>query len=165
MTFCADWFPPPGIPTAGVGHAVLVVDDEPVVRDVARHCLTELGYRVFEADGQAEAVAVLEAAKIDLVLLDVVMPGRNGVEIAELIRRRWPDPGIVFMSAHSDRVLLEHGLGAGQCALLEKPFTCQELVAATERALDRRHQPHRRVGLLRGRASGMAPPTPDESDR
>jgi DNA-binding NtrC family response regulator len=141
MTFPDDWFPRPQVPTPGLGHSVLVVDDEEIVRHVAHRYLTNAGYRVFEADNMAEAFAVLERARIDLVLMDVVMPAPDGVMIAALIHRRWPEQRILFMSAHSDEVLLEHQIGEGLRDFLIKPFTRDELVMAIARALDRRRAP------------------------
>jgi len=67
--------------------------------------------------------------------MDVVMPAPDGVALAGLIRRRWPDQRILFMSAYSDRVLLERGVGEWQRDLLIKPFTRDELIAAVEQAL------------------------------
>ncbi len=135
MTFSDTWFPPSGGAAPGIGRCVLVVDDEEVVRRVAHRYLTGAGYRVFESASPGETLAVLEETRVDLVLMDVVMPAPDGVALAGLIRRRWPDQRILFMSAYSDRVLLERGVGEWQRDLLIKPFTRDELIAAVEQAL------------------------------
>ena len=86
---------------------VLVVDDERISRHVASRMLRELGLRVLEADGAEEALDVFRISQhpIDLVLLDVVMPETDGVELAEQILALQPAQRIIFMSAHPAEVL------------------------------------------------------------
>jgi DNA-binding response OmpR family regulator len=120
---------------------VLVVDDERIVRVIAVRYLSEAGYRVFEADTFAEAWYVVERTRIDLVLLDVVMPGLSGPDMAKLIRHNWPAQRVLFMSAHSDQVLADEGLEPWNTDVLVKPFTSLELLAAIETASTRQQAP------------------------
>ena len=103
---------------------VLVVDDERVARRIATRILTEEGFRVLEADGAAEAVEVLGQARgrVDLVMLDVVMPGTDGVELTETILAEWPDQRLLYMSAYPAEILVKHGLKD-----LDVPFLRQAL--------------------------------------
>src|ERR687896_1430052 len=82
-------------------RSVLVVDDAGVVRRLSFRVLSEAGYRVFEAAGAVEALEVMAMlhGHLDLVLVDVVMPEVNGVDLVRLIRERWEEPAILFMSA------------------------------------------------------------------
>jgi len=116
---------------------VLVVDDERVSRHVASRMLRELGLRVLEADGAEEALDVFRISHgpIDLVLLDVVMPEIDGVELAEQILAHRPGQRIVFMSAHPAEVLAEHGLQDLDVLFLAKPYTMEELLSKVRQAM------------------------------
>jgi two-component system cell cycle sensor histidine kinase/response regulator CckA len=117
-----------------------VVDDEELARRIAFRTLSEEGYRVFEADGRDEAVQVLMevGGRVDLVLLDVVMPRYDGVEVGEIIRALWPGQRLLYMSAHPAEVLAEHGLTDLDVPFLAKPYTRAELLGKVEEALRRR---------------------------
>ncbi|MGH7630051.1 MAG: response regulator [Gemmatimonadales bacterium] len=121
----------PGAKTA------LVVDDVGIVRQLAFRLLSEAGFRVFEAASALEALEVLEMARgrVDLVLVDVVLGEVNGVDLVRLIREQWPEPRIVFMSAHPAEVLVREGLANPNVLFLAKPFTRQELFEIIRRAL------------------------------
>jgi CheY-like chemotaxis protein len=119
---------------------ILVVDDERVSRRVAYRILSEEGYRVLEAENYPETLAVLSQARgrIDLVMIDVVMPECDGVELARLILEEWPDQRVLYMSAHPAEVLVRHGLTSLDVPFLAKPYTRGEVLAKVHEALDRR---------------------------
>jgi CheY-like chemotaxis protein len=129
-------FPPPYL-------TVLVVDDERISRHVASRMLRELGLRVLEADGAEEALDVFRISQhpIDLVLLDVVMPETDGVELAEQILAHRPGQPIIFMSAHPAEVLSEHGLQDLDVIFLAKPYTMDELLAKVRQAMPEESAP------------------------
>jgi CheY-like chemotaxis protein len=116
---------------------VLVVDDAGVVRRLSFRILSEAGYRVFEAAGAVEALEVLAMLRgnVDLVLVDVLMPEVNGVDLVRLVREQWDAPAILFMSAYPAEVLAREGLKDLRVQFLAKPFTRSELLSAAERAL------------------------------
>jgi CheY-like chemotaxis protein len=118
-------------------RTVLVVDDAGVVRRLTFRVLSETGFRVFEAAGAVEALEVLAMlhGRVDLVLVDVVMPEVNGVDLVRLIRERWEQPAILFMSAYPAEVLAREGLKDLRVQFLAKPFTRDELLRAVERTL------------------------------
>ena len=118
---------------------MLVVDDERVARRIATRILTEEGFRVLEADGAAEAVEVLGQARgrVDLVMLDVVMPGTDGVELTDTILAEWPDQRLLYMSAYPAEILVRHGLKDLDVPFLAKPFTRVELLKKVKSALRR----------------------------
>lgn len=115
----------------GGSERILVVEDEPEIRnDVARQ-LKSLGYDVVEAADGAAGLAALEAAEApyDMLLTDVVMPGPlNGKALAETVSRRWPGTAIAFMSGYSD--------GTVESSLLTKPFRKHDLARHVREALD-----------------------------
>lgn len=118
---------------------VLVVDDERISRHVASRMLRELGLRVLEADGAEEALDVFRITQhpIDLVLLDVVMPETDGVELAEQILALRPAQRIIFMSAHPAEVLAEHGMDNLEVLFLAKPYTMEELRTRVGQSMER----------------------------
>ena len=116
---------------------MLVVDDVRVARRIAVRILSEEGYRVLEADGADEALEVLSEARgrVDLVLLDVVMPNGDGVALTKSIRAEWPDQRLLYMSAHPAEILARHGLKDLNVPFLAKPYTRTELLTKMESAL------------------------------
>jgi two-component system response regulator ResD len=122
------------------GARVLVVDDEPIVREVVTRYLQRAGYEVdTAADGDA-ALAAFEAEPPDLVLLDLMLPRRDGFEVFVGLRRRWPTPVIMLTARgeETDRVL---GLEMGADDYVAKPFSPKELVARVGAVLRRAPAP------------------------
>jgi two-component system cell cycle sensor histidine kinase/response regulator CckA len=128
----------PSTPYIPLIRTVLVVDDAGVVRRLSFRVLSEAGYRVFEAASAVEALEVLAMLRghLDLVLVDVVMPEVNGVDLVRMIRERWHEPSILFMSAYPAEVLAREGLKDLRVQFLAKPFTRDELLGAVSRALE-----------------------------
>jgi DNA-binding response OmpR family regulator len=123
-----------------LGATILVVDDERVARRLLYRALTEEGYRVFEAASAEEALSVLELANryVHLIMLDVVMPVVDGVQLGRRILSRWPSLPLLYMSAHPAEILVQHGLDDAQVHFLAKPYTHDELIGKVESAIDRR---------------------------
>lgn len=119
---------------------ILVVDDEQMSRRLAYRILTEEGYRVLEADGGPEALEVLRLARgqVDLLIVDVVMHGCDGVELARQVLEQWPDQHVVYMSAHPAEVLMRHGLPSLDVPFLAKPYTRDEALSKVREALESR---------------------------
>jgi two-component system, cell cycle sensor histidine kinase and response regulator CckA len=128
------------LPFPRIATTILVVDDERISRRLAYRILSEEGYRVLEAESAAEALDVLSKARgrVDLVLVDVVMPECDGVMLARLIRDEWADQRLLYMSAHPAEVLVRHGLESLDTPFLAKPYTRDEALTKVAEALDRR---------------------------
>ena len=123
---------------------LLVVDDDPDLRDSLKRALGYAGYNVESASNGADAVTSLSRSPVDLVILDVLMPMMNGLEACGELRRKGDDTPVLVLTARDsvdDRV---DGLDAGADDYLVKPFALRELVARV-RALLRRTQPEREV--------------------
>jgi PAS domain S-box-containing protein len=133
----------PDIPSSeGGNEAILVVEDDPLVRQQATRLLTGLGYKTAEAAGPAEALTMIDSGtEFDLVFTDVVMPGMNGWQLAEQVRRRQPDARIVFTSGYTENTLVDEGRIPNGVLLLSKPYRKQELARIVRRALDRAAAP------------------------
>jgi signal transduction histidine kinase/ActR/RegA family two-component response regulator len=125
---------PPAEPGAAGRLHVLVVDDEPEVRDLLAELVGADGHRVTACASAAEALARLEAAGADLVITDLGMPGMSGLELAEAVRRRWPDLPVGMVTGWGETADRERSAAAGVLAVLGKPFQRPELRALLARA-------------------------------
>jgi two-component system cell cycle sensor histidine kinase/response regulator CckA len=127
------------LPDVRTSPSILVVDDQPTVRRMAHRLLSEWGFRVFEAESGEEAMEVLETARagVQLVIVDVVMPLADGVQVTRHIQERWPAQRTLYMSAHPAEVLAEYGLSELDVPFLAKPFTRDELLTKVSEALSR----------------------------
>jgi two-component system, cell cycle sensor histidine kinase and response regulator CckA len=125
------------LPDVRSAPSILVIDDQATVRRMAHRLLSEWGFRVFEAESGEEAVEVLDTARagVQLVIVDVVMPLKDGVEVTAEIRKRWPGQRILYMSAHPAEVLVQHGVTQLDAPFLAKPFTRDELLTKVSEAL------------------------------
>ena len=125
------------LPDVRHSPSILVVDDQPTVRRMAHRLLSEWGFRVFEAESGEEAIEVLETARagVQLVIVDVVMPLADGVQVTSMIRERWPNQRTLYMSAHPAEVLVEYGLTKLDAPFLAKPFTRDELLTKVSEVL------------------------------
>ena len=119
-------------------ETILVVEDQPEVRDFACGVLRTLGYRVLDAGGGAEAIRVAEAATepIHLLLTDVIMPGMTGRDVAERLQSRDPRMKVLYMSGYSNDVVLDRGVLQAGVGYMAKPFSPDELADKVRRALD-----------------------------
>src|SRR6516164_9202273 len=121
-------------------HRVLIAEDEALIRLDLAEMLREEGYEVVgqAGDGQ-EAVELADSLKPDLVIMDVKMPRRDGIDAASEIARKRIAP-IVVLTAFSQRELVERARDAGAMAYLVKPFSATDLVPAIEVAVSRFHE-------------------------
>jgi PAS domain S-box-containing protein len=120
---------PHGKQPSTASETVLLVEDDERVRALVGNILKKGGYRVLEAE-HAEQAAEIDATHtgtIDLLLTDVVMPGRNGRELAELIVQRRPAIRVLFMSGYSNDAVLMRGVRATGAQFIQKPFTIDAL--------------------------------------
>jgi DNA-binding response OmpR family regulator len=120
-----------------VGHHVLVVDDDPTVSDVVRRYLEQDGCAVRLAADGAAGLAAVAAERPDLVVLDLMMPGIDGLEVCRRLRRQLPDLPVIMLTAlgeEADRVL---GLEVGADDYVTKPFSPRELVLRIRSVLRR----------------------------
>jgi two-component system KDP operon response regulator KdpE len=118
---------------------VLVVDDEPPIRRLLRTTLTADGYRVVEVDNAALASRLLASEKPDLVILDLGLPDRSGLELIPDIRKTSPVPIVVLSARHDERSKVE-ALDLGADDYVAKPFSMAELLARMRAALRHAYQ-------------------------
>jgi twitching motility protein PilT len=119
---------------------IVVVDDEPGCRRLAIACAEQSGYRAREAASAIDALALLELEPADLVVLDISMPGDDGLVLARTIHERFPATVIVMATATADFHAAAEAMRAGAVDYLVKPLTPEGLGAAIERGLERRRR-------------------------
>jgi signal transduction histidine kinase/ActR/RegA family two-component response regulator len=135
----------PAVAPEGVvrlGASVLVVEDQPEVRELAVVALRRAGYEVFEASDGDEAAARFHdrASSLALLLTDVVMPGLNGRELAQRLRAANPDLLVIFMSGYAHEILDQQELVGPGTTFVAKPFTPGALVRHVDALLRSRQQ-------------------------
>jgi CheY-like chemotaxis protein len=134
--------PAPAEPAELVGgtETVLIVEDEAAVRDLAARVLRERGYTVYTAASVDEALARLRRPDqgIELLITDVVLPGRSGTALAEEAARVRPELPVLFMSGYAHSTLARQGVLDPELILIEKPFTGATLTRKVRQALDTR---------------------------
>jgi len=126
------------------GHApggtetILLAEDEDVVRIIARDILRECGYRVIETPGPAEALAACRngVGTFDLLLTDVVMPGKTGVALYEELTAERPGLRVLFMSGYTDQAVMQQGIIGKGAPFIQKPFTPTSLSRKVREVLD-----------------------------
>jgi PAS domain S-box-containing protein len=119
-------------------EVVLVVEDEPAVRQFSLDALSELGYQVLEADSAANALRLLEAhPEIVLLFTDVIMPDVNGAKLAEQARRLRPDLKVLFTTGYTRNAVVHNGVLDAGVDLIGKPFTLEALSAKLRAVLER----------------------------
>jgi two-component system KDP operon response regulator KdpE len=115
---------------------VLVVDDEPQIRRALRLVLRANGYEVTEVAGGEAALDVLATADFDLMILDLMLPDMDGVEVCQRVRE-WSRLPVVVLSAHGDEEVKVRALDEGADDFVTKPFSAPELLARMRSALRR----------------------------
>jgi two-component system, cell cycle sensor histidine kinase and response regulator CckA len=123
---------------AGGDETVLLVEDEPAVREFAVAALREKGYAVVEAVNGAEGLHLARQhdGKIDLVLTDVVMPVMGGKEMADALHASHPDTKVLFTSGYTDDALVQHGVLRPDIKFLQKPYMTATLTRKVREVLD-----------------------------
>ena len=119
-------------------ETILLTEDEPLVRTLARKVLELARYRVLVAASGAEALALAERHEgpIHLLLTDVVMPEMNGRELAHRLASLRPDARVLYMSGYADEAIAQHGVLDPGTAFLQKPFTPDGLARKVREVLD-----------------------------
>jgi DNA-binding response OmpR family regulator len=130
------------------GIRILVVDDEPSVCLALEGVLSRQGYQVATAANGDEALKFMERLPVDLALLDLNMPGMDGIQLMGEIRRRWPRTQIMILTGYGTLETALTALRQGAHDYLLKPSSPHDIIASVERGLEERHKERRRQDLL-----------------
>ena len=121
----------------GRGETILIVEDDDGVREYAAEILRDLNYQVLEARDSASALKLIDAEKnFDLLLTDVVLPGKNGRELATEVEKRRPGIKVIFMTGYSRNAIVHHGRLDRDTELIPKPLTEAVLARRIRLVLD-----------------------------
>jgi len=116
---------------------ILVVDDTPVMLEVLERTLAEEGHRVFTAPGVAEALNIIDATPVDLVITDIRMPKVTGLDLVRHIRGNFKDTEVMVITGYPSIEGAVKAVKTGAEEYLAKPFTDEEFLAAVSRSLDK----------------------------
>jgi len=118
---------------------IMIVDDDPILRLVASEMLSQHGYAVSEAEDGEVALRKMALARPDLVILDMLMPNKEGIETIRDIKRRWPETKVIAISGGGKgldtRYLLGMASALGADAVFEKPLRASGFVEIVQAAL------------------------------
>jgi two-component system cell cycle sensor histidine kinase/response regulator CckA len=118
-------------------ETVLLVEDAPMIRRLARQIMTRAGYTVVEAGDANQAMELVKKyPRLDVLLTDLIMPGPSGVELAEQLKVARPGIRVLFMSGYTDNAIVRNGMLGESAAFLQKPFTPEELLRKLRNVID-----------------------------
>ena len=129
---------------------ILVIDDDPGIREYLEALASRHGYDVFTVGDGEKALESLDETRPDIVTLDVVLPGIDGLETLRLLKQRLPDVPVIMLSGHGQARTIVEAMRRGASDFLRKPFEVEELELAFQKALER-HALKEEVEHLRGR--------------
>jgi PAS domain S-box-containing protein len=124
-------------PPRGAGEVILLVEDDPSLRELVQELLQGAGYTVLAASDGAEALRIASEREtaVDLLLTDVIMPGLSGRAVADRLRDRWPRLRVLFMSGYSDEAISRKGILDPGFRYIQKPFNETALAEAVRSAV------------------------------
>jgi len=118
--------------------SILIIDDEPPVRDVLRLMLSENGYRVYEAESGKKGIELFRLHNPDIVLTDVHMPDGSGLEVTKSIKTMWHDADVVIMTGFGSEEVVIEALRSGASNYIKKPIEVKELLNILESIIFKR---------------------------
>lgn len=124
-----------GQPVQQTDESILVVDDDPLIRDLLVQFLSLRGYRALGVSDGHEALKMVEDRPPDMMLLDLIMPGMSGIEVLQALRDREYPGGIVIMTGSHNEELLEEAWALGPQEVLVKPIDLERLLTAIQLVL------------------------------
>jgi DNA-binding NtrC family response regulator len=116
---------------------VLLVEDEPRLRELLGDVVPEMGFETLVVRTGEEAVRAMAADPRDILLLDLHLPGRGGMDVFAEVRQRWPPTQVIVLTAYGDLALAQEAIRLGVTDFLTKPFHLSDVEAALDRARQR----------------------------
>jgi two-component system, OmpR family, alkaline phosphatase synthesis response regulator PhoP len=129
--------PAPEANGGNMGRSVLIVDDEPNIVRSLQFLMAQAGYEVRVARDGEQALEEIAKSQPDLVLLDAMMPRRDGFDVCQTIRAnpRWADVRVIMLTAKGREIEREKGMAMGADDYITKPFSTKEVMAQVEKVL------------------------------
>jgi len=120
--------------------SILAIDDEPSILGILEGILTDEGYRMFAAVSGPKGLSILMREKIDTVLLDVWMPGMDGIETLEKIKKIYPEVSVILLSGHGNKETVAKAFQLGASDFLSKPISLDNLLDSIKEVTRKRQQ-------------------------
>ncbi|MCU0668807.1 MAG: sigma-54 dependent transcriptional regulator [Myxococcota bacterium] len=136
-------------------YRMLVVDDDEGLREYLQALASSRGFQVFAAPTGEDAIQTLDQSRPDLVTLDLVLPGMDGLETLKHLKERLPEVPVIMLSGHGQARSIVEAMKLGAADFLRKPFEVEELEVAFQKALEKRAL-KQEVEELRGRVRSEA---------
>lgn len=127
-----------------MSNNILIVEDEDSIRKFVKINLEREGHKVFEADTGEKGIEIADEEDIDIVVLDIMLPGIDGFEVCQILREKYPNLGIIMLTAKSQDIDKIMGLEYGTDDYMTKPFNPMELILRVK-SLSRRMKPEEEV--------------------
>lgn len=138
---------------------VLIVEDEPRLRDMLLRAIPDMGFHATGARSGEEALKLMEADPAPVAILDLNLPGMNGLALCEQIRQRWADTQVIILTGFGDLEAAQQAIRMGVVDFLTKPCTLGDLEVAIDRAWRRRTQDAKAAVVAA--AAEVMPPEPE----
>ena len=122
---------------------ILIVDDEPMIRRLLHLKLSRLGYHCEEAGNAVEALDKMKTYSADLIMLDMKMPGKSGVELLPELKANYPNTAVIMATAVAEANLAIQCMRLGADDYITKPFNLDEVVLNIEKTLEKRMLEHK----------------------
>jgi DNA-binding NtrC family response regulator len=136
---------------------MMLVDDEERFLSTTKKLLSKKGYEVFTAISGAEALEKLRTQNIHVVILDVKMPGMDGIETLKAIKRKFPMVEVIMLTGHGTVESAVEGLKSGATDYLTKPTDVNDLIAKAEEAFEKRQRIEEKIRVAQARAFMKSP--------
>ncbi len=117
---------------------LLIIDDDPVIRKLLSRTLSDEGYHCLEASGAVQAMDYLSQHPVDLVIMDIRMPGKTGIELLSEVKTTHPDISVIMATAINETSTAIQCIKQGADDYICKPFTIDEIIASVNRSLEKR---------------------------
>jgi PAS domain S-box-containing protein len=127
---------PLDIPLIGGTETILIIDDEEAIKAIGKEILERHGYNVIDVDRGEEGLKIYKKNKIDLVLLDLIMPGMSGTRVLKELMKIDPNAKVIVASGYSANGPIRDALGEGAKQFIDKPYTLRQLVTTIRDVLD-----------------------------
>lgn len=131
-------------------HKILIVEDEANIRELISYNLTSNNYKVIEAEDGVAGFETAVREKPDLILLDLMLPGKNGLDVCRELREKGSKIPIIILTAKNEDIDKVMGLEFGADDYMTKPFSVHELLARIKAVLRRSEQNHEVKSITRG---------------
>lgn len=126
---------------------ILIVDDDAAIRDSMHEFITRSGYDSLTAESAEEALDLLKSSNVNLIITDIMLPGKNGLQLTDLIKQDY-DIDVIVMTGYSENYSYEEAINKGASDLVFKPFRFEELLLRMKRVLKERQITRERNRIL-----------------